>query len=39
METVGTAIAVLEDKITEVARSSPVSQVSLRTVSSLTGLG
>jgi hypothetical protein len=39
METVGTAVTVLEDVISEVAQSNPVSQVPLRRVSALTGLG
>jgi len=37
METVGTALTVLEVMISEVAQSSPVSQVPLRRVSALTG--
>jgi hypothetical protein len=39
METVGTAVTVLEGMISEVAQSNPVSHMTLRRVSALTGLG
>jgi hypothetical protein len=39
METVGTAVTVLEGMISAVAQSNPVSHVPLIRVSALTGLG
>jgi len=39
METVGTAVTVLEGMISEVAQLNPVSQVPIRRVSTLIGLG